>query len=75
MGRTTRSIVALLSLVVTAGALVASPAGAADPAPRTLSLSGANDWTCTPGRAHPHPVAIVHGTFGDSPTYQPSCVP
>jgi triacylglycerol esterase/lipase EstA (alpha/beta hydrolase family) len=56
----------LLSLLVGASALTAAPADAARPAPRALSIAGANDWSCTPTRAHPSPVVIVHGTFGDS---------
>jgi triacylglycerol esterase/lipase EstA (alpha/beta hydrolase family) len=31
----------------------------------SASPPGANRWSCRPSAAHPHPVILIHGTFGD----------
>lgn len=73
----TKSVVALLGAAAIAAVATTAPTAVAETrSPSNFvdafvdsfhdpqrSPAGANDWDCTPGKDHPNPVVLIHGTW------------
>ncbi|NQE85874.1 esterase/lipase family protein [Nocardia terpenica] len=60
--RTALGVVLALGLLFASATVAVADTGSSDP-DLVAAPPGSNDWSCRPGRDHPRPVVLLHGTF------------